>query len=308
MTTPNPTTAVEALAHLADNIEAFDKPAIANRIRQALQLHGGGESRSSLPPIALHDIAAERKRQTEVEGWSPDHDDEHEDGALALAAACYADPLRLHTKIVPTDFHFNGRAQAGDVEGWPVGPDVDVPILWPWQGKWWKPGDRRRELVKAGALIVAEIERLDRAPPYHQASSGGEAKPKSETTSNPILQGPTREELHQAFDEAASAWAKFPDERSLNDHIIDSIFALLNPTSPWRDMATAPLDGTEVDLVAYPLPASSLPIRITNCHFHCEEWLAWGDGGDDEPSWWTVAKPIGWMPLPAPPGGDSDGH
>jgi hypothetical protein len=35
--------------------------------------------------------------------------------------------------------------------------------IWPWDRKWWKPTDRRRDLVKAAALILAEIERLDRA-------------------------------------------------------------------------------------------------------------------------------------------------
>jgi hypothetical protein len=34
---------------------------------------------------------------------------------------------------------------------------------WPWDLKWWKPTTPRRDLVKAAALIVAEIERLDRA-------------------------------------------------------------------------------------------------------------------------------------------------
>lgn len=35
--------------------------------------------------------------------------------------------------------------------------------FWPWQRKWWKPKDPRRDLVRAGALIIAEIERIDRA-------------------------------------------------------------------------------------------------------------------------------------------------
>jgi hypothetical protein len=35
--------------------------------------------------------------------------------------------------------------------------------LWPWHDDWWKPKDRRRDLIRAAALIVAEIERLDRA-------------------------------------------------------------------------------------------------------------------------------------------------
>lgn len=84
---------------------------------------------------ALDDIAAERRRQIEVEGWAPEHDDAHTDGHLTDAAACYA-----------------------------LGPDQmrAVWYLWPWDRHWWKPTTRRRDLVKAGALIVAEIERLDR--------------------------------------------------------------------------------------------------------------------------------------------------
>jgi hypothetical protein len=31
---------------------------------------------------------------------------------------------------------------------------------WPWDKVWW-PSDRRRNLVKVGALILAEIERID---------------------------------------------------------------------------------------------------------------------------------------------------
>lgn len=88
---------------------------------------------------AIDMIAAERRRQIDAEGWSPGHDDgENSEGQLAMAAACYA----LHP---------------GDEE--PNSP----PKFWPWGEDWWKPGDRIRELVKAGALIVAEIERLQRA-------------------------------------------------------------------------------------------------------------------------------------------------
>lgn len=81
-------------------------------------------------------IVAERKRQVEVEGWTPEHDDEHGEGYLALAAAVYALP--------------------------PDSRDDDLMGLWPWDRSWWKPGDRIRELVKAGALIAAEIDRLQR--------------------------------------------------------------------------------------------------------------------------------------------------
>jgi hypothetical protein len=93
---------------------------------------------------ALADINAERLRQVRDglggEGWSPEHDDEHADGEMAKAAACYA-----------------------------LGKDTLVGIggqrihIWPWEDFWWKPKDRRRDLVRAAALIVAEIERIDRA-------------------------------------------------------------------------------------------------------------------------------------------------
>ena len=39
---------------------------------------------------AIDDVAAERKRQIEVEGWTAEHDDYHPPGELAQAGACYA--------------------------------------------------------------------------------------------------------------------------------------------------------------------------------------------------------------------------
>lgn len=93
---------------------------------------------------AALDVTAERRRQVE-EGWTPDHDDEHDFGELARAAACYADPR----PAMPND------------------PRVKVPTHWPWDAKWWKPKDRRSDLVRAGALILAEIERLDRGSAGH---------------------------------------------------------------------------------------------------------------------------------------------
>lgn len=88
---------------------------------------------------AAQDVLAERRRQIEAEGWTPEHDDAHADGGLAHAAGCYAK-----------------RAAFPELNRHP-------PMTWPWEARWWKPGDRRRMLVKAGALILAEIERLDRA-------------------------------------------------------------------------------------------------------------------------------------------------
>lgn len=90
---------------------------------------------------AIELIDDERSRQIVVEGWSPGHDDSHDCGEMAMAAAAYA---------LPDDYR--GCC------------DPDAPLHWPWAAEWWKPSpdDRIRELVKAGALIVAEIERLQR--------------------------------------------------------------------------------------------------------------------------------------------------
>lgn len=90
----------------------------------------------------LDEIAAERARQIADEGWTLEHDDKHASGELAGAAACYA---------------LNGIAH------WAARQAVEM--FWPWNREWWKPKDRRRDLVRAAALIVAEIERIDRASP-----------------------------------------------------------------------------------------------------------------------------------------------
>lgn len=103
---------------------------------------------------ALNDIAAERKRQIEVEGWTAEHDADHSDGALARAAGCYA----LYAGGM-TDMGCDRPGDISDDDRW------SMPQHWPWACEWWKPKDARRDLVRAGALIVAEIERLDRAKP-----------------------------------------------------------------------------------------------------------------------------------------------
>lgn len=101
-------------------------------------------------------IAAERRRQVQTEGWSAAHDDGHVSGELRDAAACYANPQFTDD------------------------PRVISPDNWPWTAEWWKPSvDYRnqyirnsvlhghvqgkiRDLAKAGALLAAEIDRLQR--------------------------------------------------------------------------------------------------------------------------------------------------
>jgi len=95
------------------------------------------------PMTGVHLIAAERARQIKDEGWSRTHDDEHAHGEMALAAACYA--------VVD--------AEATAFKGF---LDDLWGMLWPatnWSIKWWKPKDPLRNLIRAGALIAAEIDR-----------------------------------------------------------------------------------------------------------------------------------------------------
>jgi hypothetical protein len=99
----------------------------------------GAES-GAIVTNAARDVLAERARQISVEGWTPQHDDQHAGGSMAFAAAAYA-------------VHAN------------AGQRVSSP-LWNWTGwsrDWWKPKDARSDLIRAAALLLAEIERLDRA-------------------------------------------------------------------------------------------------------------------------------------------------
>lgn len=108
---------------------------------------------------AAADVLAERKRQINAEGWTAEHDDQHASDDLALAAACYALP-DTHREVFPRkDPREVGRSEGESIT---VYDDVLCPHLWPWHGGWWKPKDRRSDLVRAAALLLAEIERLDR--------------------------------------------------------------------------------------------------------------------------------------------------
>ena len=126
----------------ADQLAVDELNRIANRLRRTAAHFGVGM------------IADERARQCEVEGFSVAGDSAYGGEELAMAAACYAlplkDPRRTDAMI------FNTR-----------------PEGWPFAKRWWKPApvtsdgrgnayvaprDRLRELVKAGALIAAQID------------------------------------------------------------------------------------------------------------------------------------------------------
>lgn len=89
--------------------------------------------------LAARDVLAERQRQIDAEGFTPEHDDEHGDGSLSIAALAFLD--WVHGEY----------------------PDGFAPINWPWEPSAFRPKDRRTALCKSAALLLAEIERLDRA-------------------------------------------------------------------------------------------------------------------------------------------------
>lgn len=95
----------------------------------------------------IMEIIGERVRQIDEEGFTPEHDDSLDAGELAGAGAAYA--LYVADKLHPQS--------QGDGFG-----QGDIPPGWCWEAGWFKPDDSRYSLIKAAALIVAEIERLDR--------------------------------------------------------------------------------------------------------------------------------------------------
>jgi hypothetical protein len=86
-------------------------------------------------------ILAERQRQITKEGWSADHDDRHDKQELKRAAESY----RL------------------SAQRWLEGfKSIRPPDGWPWAKKWWKPKNALRDLIRAGALYLAEMDREKR--------------------------------------------------------------------------------------------------------------------------------------------------
>lgn len=117
---------------------------------------GGIELLGHFFGLGLANIAQERARQVNVEGFTLEHDDEWTENQLALAAISYL---------------------------WPTGwqpPDVlageGVPSTWPFEATEWKPKDRLHNLVIAGALVAAEIDRQLRIEANPEADTSIKAK------------------------------------------------------------------------------------------------------------------------------------
>ncbi|WEA21662.1 hypothetical protein [Pseudomonas juntendi] len=105
------------------------------------------EAQSPTWSTAVRDLLAERRRQVIEEGHTLKRDDQYTEGQLAQAASAYA--FWADPRGARQDDHIDY------LDSRPVG-------LWPWAKEHWKPTSPRLMLIKAGALILAEIERLDR--------------------------------------------------------------------------------------------------------------------------------------------------
>lgn len=95
----------------------------------------------------IEEIAVERQRQIDEEGFDERHDDQfHQQRELSLAAICYAAPEKIYVHRCHSD--------ATHLYTDP----------WPWHAKWDKRDthDLRRRMIIAASLLVADIERLDR--------------------------------------------------------------------------------------------------------------------------------------------------
>lgn len=155
----------------------------------------------AVQPEGVTMIATERQRQMAVEGWTPEHDDVHDDGQMLSAAIVYAERVRLPESFAST-----------------------LPPMWPWAAKWWKPSaDPIRNLVKAGALIAAEIDRLQRLEPSVASSDRAVKEPDPER----VL--PIRDAAEFAFravaDTLLSVLLELPN-RYGDNHTIDRRIAI----------------------------------------------------------------------------------
>jgi hypothetical protein len=94
-------------------------------------------------------IETERQRQVSEERYDSRHDDEARDGELLQAGICYLNHARA-----PDDIREQFTTRR--------------PLGWIWGAEYWKPKTRTRDMVRAGALFLAERDRLQRLGwPHH---------------------------------------------------------------------------------------------------------------------------------------------
>ncbi len=134
---------IEFAVTMFDSFPALYAVAEAMNEDQAKQRQAAGWTR------AVTSVVAERQRQIKAEGYTAEHDDKHDSGELAGAAACYAR-------------HVNARSWVFLQDRFDAYRNEPVPNAWPFDAASWKPRSPREDMVKATALGIAEIERMDR--------------------------------------------------------------------------------------------------------------------------------------------------
>jgi hypothetical protein len=104
------------------------------------------------------EILAERQRVIEVEGFDAEHDRHYRKGELERAAAAYAYAASIETVVAENRVQvLTGAPGPRHAKIWPT-----IVTLWPWSLEWWKPKRYpRRDLVRAGQLILAALDRQD---------------------------------------------------------------------------------------------------------------------------------------------------
>lgn len=91
------------------------------------------------------DMLAERARQKSEEGYTDQHDDAHDNGSLISKAIAYLVDVRLRE-----------QGAAGFTEA--------PPDYWPGKPEEWKPKrEIWRQKVQAGAILIADLDRQERA-------------------------------------------------------------------------------------------------------------------------------------------------
>lgn len=84
----------------------------------------------------IDEIVAERKRQIHDKGYTLENDDAYTNNELIDAAIAYCTSAKKETAAAKE--------------------------CWPWSLEHFKPSEDRRDIIKAIALLMAEVDRLDR--------------------------------------------------------------------------------------------------------------------------------------------------
>lgn len=96
-------------------------------------------------------IAEERKRQIEVEGYTKQHDSNHKASEFVYAAIAYTEAAKVG--VICQEI---GNTNENDI----MRKKFGMGLYFPWGQTNFKPTTNIRDLVKAGALIAAAIDRM----------------------------------------------------------------------------------------------------------------------------------------------------